>query len=258
MPLPFIFANATTVTTPQLDSNFAALGALTAIPCSVTGTNALTLTGLANTPTVSAYTNYLPFSAIAVATNTGATTARYGSLAALSIYKDSPTGPVVLAGNEIVIGNLITLIYDAALNAGAGGFHLQTGVAGGTGTFLLLSGGTLTGPLAGTTAAFTGKLSGASIQVGAGTPVTRQLSATASLTWSVVAAGASQDQTIAVVGASIGDIVTLGRPSVVTAGVLYDGRVSATGVASVRATNATSASLTPAGGSFRVGIQGFT
>jgi hypothetical protein len=258
MPLPFIFANATTVTTPQLDADFAALGAFVAIPCTVTGTNALTLGPVGNAPTVAAYVNYMPFSAVAVATNTGATTARLGSLAALSVYKDSPAGPVALAGSEIIIGNLITLIYDAALNAGAGGFHLQTGPAGGTGTFLLLTGGTLTGPLAGSTAAFTGKLSGASIQIGTGTPITRQISTTASLTWSVVAAGASQDQTIAVVGAAINDIVTLGRPASVAAGILLDGRVSAAGVVSVRATNATSGTLTPTGGTYRVAVQGYT
>ena len=258
MPLPFIFANASTVTTPQLDANYAALGALTTIPCTVTGTNALTLTGLVNTPTVAAYTNYMAFSAVAVATNTSTTIARLGSLAALNVYKDSTTGPVSLSGGEIVVGNLITLIYDAALNSGAGGLHLQTGPASTAGTFLPLAGGSLTGGLTGTTAAFSGQVSGATIKVGAGTPVTRQLSTTASLTWSVVAAGASQDQTIAALGASIGDIVTVGLPASIAAGILYDARISATGVASVRATNATSGSLTPTGGSFRIGIQGFT
>jgi hypothetical protein len=258
MPLPFIFANASTVTTPQLDANYAALGALTAIPCTVAGTNALTLTGLVNTPTVSAYSNYQPFSAVAVATNTSTTIARFGALPALNVYKDSTSGPTTLVGGEIVVGNLITLIYDASLNSGAGGFHLQTGPASTAGTFLPLAGGSLTGGLTGTTASFSGQVGGANIRVGAGTPVTRQLSTTASLTWSVVAAGASQDQTVAALGASIGDIVTVGLPASVAAGIVLDGRVSATGVVSVRATNATSASLTPTGGTYRVGIQGFT
>lgn len=258
MPLPFIFANATTVTTPQLDANNAALGALTAIPCTVTGTNALTLTGLVNTPTISAYANYQPFSGVAVATNTSNVVARSGSLPSLSVYKDLTSGPTPLVGGEIVVGNLITLIYDTSLNSGSGGFHLQTGPASTAGTFLPLTGGSLTGGLTGTTAGFSGQVNGATIRVGTGTPITRQLSTTASLTWSVVAAGASQDQTIAALGASIGDIVTVGLPASVAAGILYDGRISATGVASLRATNATSGTLTPTGGSFRIGIQGFT
>lgn len=258
MPLPFIFAAATTVTTPQLDANFAALGALTAITNTAAGTNAITLTPLANTPSVSAYANYQPFSFVAVATNTGVVTARYAGLALLNAYKDSATGPVLLTGGEIVAGNLVTLIYDASLNSGAGGFHVQTGPAAGTGAFLPLAGGILTGALFGTTGTFTGNVRGGTVQVAAGTPITRLVSAAASLTWSVVAAGGSQDQTIAVVGASIGDIVSVGQPASLVPGVLYDARVSATGVVSVRATNATSATVIPTGGSYRVAVEGFT
>lgn len=258
MTLPYIFANATTVTTPQLDANFAALGALTAIPCTVTGTNALTLTPLANTPTITAYADYLPLTGIAAATNTGATTAAATGLGSLNVYKDTSSGPAALTGSEIVSGNAFTLIYDSALNSGAGGFHLQTGPVTGLGVFLPLTGGTLSGGLSGTTATFSGAASVSTLTVKTGAAVTRQLSASASLTWSVVAAGASQDQTLAVSGCSIGDIVTVGLPTSVAAGILIDGRVSATGVVSVRATNGTSGTLTPTGGTYRVGVQGFT
>lgn len=259
MPLPYIFAAATTVTTPQLDANFAALGALTAIINTVAGTNALTLTPLPNTPTVSAYGNYQPFTFVAVATNTGAVTARYGGLGLLNVYKDGVSGPTALTGGEIVGGNLTTLVYDSSLNSGSGGFHVVSGPASIVNAFLPLSGGTLIGGLTGTSAAFSGNVRGGTLQVtSAGTAVTRLISAAASLTWSVVAAGGSQDQTIAVVGASIGDIVSVGRPASLVPGVLYDARVSATGVVSVRATNATSATLTPTGGSYRVAVEGFT
>lgn len=125
MPLPITFAGLSVATGAELDQNFAALGALTTIPCTVSGTNALALTPLANTPTVSGYANYQAFSCVASATNTGATTAAVGSLAALSVYKDKSTGPTALAGGEIVNHNLITLTYDSALNSGAGGFHLR-------------------------------------------------------------------------------------------------------------------------------------
>ena len=43
MSLPTTFAALTTATGQQLDNNFSALGALTPIPCSVSGTNAITI-----------------------------------------------------------------------------------------------------------------------------------------------------------------------------------------------------------------------
>lgn len=130
MPLPITFGGLSgPIPLADLDANFAALGALTAIPCLVSGTNALTLTPAANTPTISGYFNYQPFTTIAVATNTGAVTAVGGSLAVLSVFKNAISGPAVLSGGEIVIGNLITLLYDAGLNSGAGGFHLTQGVS---------------------------------------------------------------------------------------------------------------------------------
>lgn len=260
MPLPYIFAAATTVTTPQLDANFAAVGALGIIPTGVSGTNSLTMTAVfPNTPTIAAYADYQVFSFTAAGNNTGATVARYQGLPLLNVYKDTTAGPALLTGGEIFTSNYCTLTYDNSLNLGAGGFHLQTTPAVGSGAFLPLGGGTLTGGLTGTSAAFSGNVRGGTLQVtSAGTAVTRLISAAASLTWSVVAAGGSQDQTIAVVGASIGDIVSVGRPASLVPGVLYDARVSATGVVSVRATNATSATVTPTGGSYRVAVEGFT
>lgn len=129
MPLPTLFATQTTSTGPQLDANFAALGALTAIPCAISGTNAIILSPSANSPTIAAYANYQPFSGIAAATNTGAVTAQVGSLAALAVYKDTASGPVALVGGEIAIGNALYLVYDSALGSGAGGFHLLGSVA---------------------------------------------------------------------------------------------------------------------------------
>lgn len=110
----------------DLDGNFSQLGLQTVNPCAVSGTNTLLLTGLnaINQPPIEAYVDYLALSAVAAATNTGATTAQLASFAALPVYKDSTTGPVALAGGEIVAGNLFILVYDAALNTGAGGFHL--------------------------------------------------------------------------------------------------------------------------------------
>ena len=125
MPLPVTFAALTSAVMADLDENFSALGALTPIPCTVAGTNSLTFTPATNTPTIAAYQNYMPFSGIAANSNTGATTAAIGGLAALSIYKDTASGPAVLAGGEIVAGNVIYLLYDSALASGVGGFHLS-------------------------------------------------------------------------------------------------------------------------------------
>lgn len=126
MPLPVIFANLTNPTLPELDQNFAALGALTPIPCAVSGTNALTLAPLSTAPTVNAYSGNQSFLGVISATNTNAVSAQVGALAALQVYKDTALGPQALSGGELVPNNLLTLTYDGALNGGAGGFHLAT------------------------------------------------------------------------------------------------------------------------------------
>jgi hypothetical protein len=126
MPLPYTFANLADAQMAWLDDNFAALGALTPIPCSVTGTNAVVLTQNADTPTVAAYANYAIFSGVCVSANTGAATAQLSTLGALPIYKDTQIGPVPLVGGEMYPGNILYLIYDSALDSGAGGFHLFT------------------------------------------------------------------------------------------------------------------------------------
>lgn len=124
MPLPFSFSTETNPNMTQLDANFGALGMLVVMPCVVAGTNALTLTLLANTPSLSSYQNYQAFSGVAASSNTAAVTATIGGVGALNVYKDTQTGPAALIGGEIIAGNAIFLIYDSALNSGAGGFHL--------------------------------------------------------------------------------------------------------------------------------------
>ncbi len=129
MPLPFIFANVTSAHGSDLDNDFAALGALTPIPCTVAGSNALVLTPATDTPTIGAYENYQPFSGAAISANTSGVTISVGGLSALVVYEDTPAGPVALTGGEIQPGNFIYAVYDSALNSGAGGFHLLTAPA---------------------------------------------------------------------------------------------------------------------------------
>ena len=119
------FANLTTPTLPELDANFLILSGLVNVPCTVAGTNTLTLTSTANTSTLATYLNYLTLVGVAVNTNSGAVTANFQSFGALNVYKDTPGGPQVLTGSEIVQNCEFTLIYDSALNSGAGGFHLK-------------------------------------------------------------------------------------------------------------------------------------
>lgn len=262
MGLPNIpYAGQTSPQMVELDQTFAAVGALTVIPAMIVGTNAITVSPLANTPAIPAYADYNLFGGIAGGTNTGATTANVNALGSLQVYKDGPTGPVALVGGEIVGGNYIVLAYDGTLNSGAGGFHLQASINVGVFSSITVSGSVSVGTsltVAGS-ASIVGIETVGSLVVGVGhTPVTRVVSATGSLTWSVVAAGAAQDQTIAVSGAAVNDVVMLGPPSVVSAGIAYEARVSAAGVVSVRASNTTSVTVVPAAGTFRAAVMGFT
>lgn len=147
MSLPFIFANQTQPNLSWLDANFAAVGALTTLPCVIAGTNTITLTQSANTPTIAAYTNYIRFSGIIAVTNTGAVTAQVGSLAALPVYKDTSSGPVALVSGDLRATNYAVFTYDSALNSGGGGFHAAVpSSGGGAGTVTSVSSGTgLTG-----------------------------------------------------------------------------------------------------------------
>jgi hypothetical protein len=124
MTLPTTFAALTDATGAELDANFAALGACTTIPCSVSGTNVLVLTPLTNTPAVPAYADYMQFSFTAVGTNTTGVMAQVGSLPALDVARDTPAGRMALIGNEIVAGDFCILAFDTAVDSGAGGFHL--------------------------------------------------------------------------------------------------------------------------------------
>lgn len=274
MALPNIFAAQTAPNLIELDQNFAALGLLAPIPCSVSGTNALVLTPLVNVPSVPAYANYSPFTCIASATNTGAATAQVGSLAALAIYKDTPSGPTPLTGGEVPQNNLISLTYDSTLNAGSGGFHLRS-VGGGTVTQIIagtgLTGGTITGSgtigisATGVTAgtygggasipviAFNAQGQATSVTTAAITfPWTRYLTGSASLTFGLIAGGASSDQTISVAGCAVNDKVILGPPAAVTAGIVFAAWVSAAGTVTVRAANVTAVGITPAVATYSV------
>lgn len=127
MPLPHQFGSVTTAQGAWLDENFNNTGVCTVIPCSAAGTNTLVLSAAAGFPFIGTYSFFQRFSFVSTNANTGPVTAQVGSLAVLGVYKDTPEGPTLLTGGEIATTNLVTLIYDATLAGGAGGFHLDTG-----------------------------------------------------------------------------------------------------------------------------------
>jgi hypothetical protein len=229
-----------------LDNNFTTLSAQAPIPCGVSGTNTLVLTqnaaGLVPTVTIAAYTQGMSFSGIASATNTGPVTANVGTAGALNVYKDTPSGPQVLSGSEIVIGNAFTMVYDPALNSGAGGFHLVS-----------------------TTAQWNTRINPSAIQVNGNATITNLLSGGVSVTFNATAGWSSQDQSFTLTGLPpniplVGDFVQVTPPSLAAVGVDFSAMVTAVGslssVASVatvniRLLNAASASLASNSGLYR-------
>jgi len=122
MSLPVTFGPLTTVVSGQLDTNFAAVAALMVVPCTATGTNAISLSGNLNTPTISAYADFIQFSFVAAATSTGAVTVEFGSLGFLPLYL--PDGATQAGANSVIATAFYQIAYDDALNGGGGGFMI--------------------------------------------------------------------------------------------------------------------------------------
>jgi hypothetical protein len=231
MALPVAFANLVNPTGPNLDSDLSAVGTIGTIPCTVSGAaNAIVMTPNTNTPvpaanpsvpTVAAYGNYMRFSGVATATNSGPTTIAVGALPALSAYKDTAAGPVAMVGTEIVQNCLFEAVYDSTLNAGAGGFHVRFGAA-------------LNGSV----------INPAGVQLGTNaSTLTRVVSGLYTVSYTVVPAQTTQDVNAVLTNAQVGDVVTFGLPAALTAGLMFVGRVPAAGTIALRAANVTAASI---------------
>ncbi len=93
-------------------------------------------------------------------------------------------------------------------------------------------------------------------QIGA---LRRAATATAAVTFGAIGAGASASQAVTVAGALVGDGVIVGLPAAgIDAGVLVTAWVSGANTVTIRATNITSGSITPAAGmSIRLTAVGF-
>lgn len=90
-----------------------------------------------------------------------------------------------------------------------------------------------------------------------GTPVDGIWSATATLDFGSISAGAQADLTITVTGASVGDSVSLGLPAAPAAGIVFDAFVSATNTVTVRASNITGSPVDPASATYRATVTSF-
>ena len=132
--VPNIFGALTTPSLPNLDNDFTAMTPTLVLPCTVVGTNALTLTPVTGTLSQTAYTDKELFSFQAVATSTSAMTVQVAALAALNLYK---AGGTIQAGSgDVVLGQLYLVAYQASLNSAAGGFVILSAVAGAGATIL--------------------------------------------------------------------------------------------------------------------------
>lgn len=81
------------------------------------------------------------------------------------------------------------------------------------------------------------------------------LSATAALDFAAINAAASADLTITVVGAAVGDSVSLGLPAAPAAGLVFNAFVSAANTVTVRATNITAAPVDAASATYRATVR---
>src|SRR5262249_40612165 len=156
------------------------------------------------------------------ATNSGAVTIQVNAFSALNAYKDTAAGPVALSGAEIVQNGFYTATYDSTLNSNAGGFHVRGGsVINNTAinpSVLQIGGNSLTASL------------------------TRMLSTQATVGYTVIPANSTQEATIALANVAVNDLVIVGLPATVTAGLMFNQRVLATGSLGLRAANVTGSS----------------
>lgn len=220
-----LFANEQNPTGPQLDGDLSQLAQMGWTGCTVSGSpNTVILTTDPNKPVPSLLQNYQAYFFIPISTNTANVTIQVNSFSPLPVYKDNAAGPNVLGGGEIVQNCAYVAVFDQTLNAGGGGFHIfACGVI--TNTSLLPNQIQLL---------FNGV---------PGSALTRLLSATYTVGYTVIPANSTQDQVVILTSAALNDIVGHGLQASVPAGLLFQGRVPAAGSITLRAANITAASI---------------
>jgi hypothetical protein len=133
MTWPFQFGTATSpVAASHLDDMFNQVGAMIEIPCSVTGTNTLSLTPLPNCPTLSAYTELCGYRFRAVGNSSGLVTAQYNGLGFLNVYHAD--GVTQCGTGDLINAFQYVIRFSQALNSGVGGFFLESPALAAAGT----------------------------------------------------------------------------------------------------------------------------
>jgi hypothetical protein len=94
----------------------------------------------------------------------------------------------------------------------------------------------------------------AGVTVNGSTPITRHLSATATLDFPSTAPQSSSELTISLTGATVGDAVFLGLPATAIANSCFTARVTAADVVTVRFNNYSAAAVDPASATYRASI----
>src|SRR5262249_23322684 len=218
-----VFHTTVNPTGQELDDNLSALTRMGGFPCTVSGSaNAIVLTFAdTNAPPLNAYQNYQEFVFIATGTSSSTVTIKVGALATLNAYKDTSAGPVVMASGEIVQSCSYIAMYDLALNGGLGGFHVRPGAV------------VTNTPINPSTILVDGSAS----------TITAYVSNSATVSFTVIPANTTQDQVVTFGGPQPNDIVSRGLAAAVTAGLIFNARVPATGSVTLRAANITAASI---------------
>lgn len=151
MSFPTLFQNlpGSPATNPAslLDAMFAIVGAQGAIPCTATGTNAITVTPITNYYLPAAYADYQIVSFVAVANASGAVTIRLGALSFVKLFM--PSGLQANSG-DININVFYIAAFNGALDSGNGGFivfnastpSVVQGVVGAFKNLKIVNGGT--------------------------------------------------------------------------------------------------------------------
>jgi hypothetical protein len=140
MALPRIFASLPAGNTPAsyLDDDFAALGAISLIPCSASGLNSYTLVPFTGAPALTAYNQLQGYSFVCPATSTSGVSINVqgasGLLGSFAAYKATTSGPATVGSGDLLLSEMYIAFYDVALNGGSGGFHaFNIATAGGGG-----------------------------------------------------------------------------------------------------------------------------
>ena len=123
MGLPVTFATLTGGNQPLslIDTQFAAVAALGAIPCAAAGQNAISLTPFSNTPTIASYPDLSPSFVFAAAqTSNAAVTINAALVGARNAYKWN--GSLQCGSGDFIAGNVYRATPLLALNGGSGGF----------------------------------------------------------------------------------------------------------------------------------------